>query len=553
MHPLKQKQQILRRERFNGGGRDIEARRRFNVQLKMIRGGGGTKRSIDEAGGGEAGDSKRTKIKVEHKFETFKGHSNRVYSVSFSPDGAFIASGSKDKTVKVWSVESGECVMTLEDDHYRILVMSVSFSPDGQWIASAWNNTVKVWSVESGECVRTLEGHSSDVYSVSFSPDGQWIASGSGDTTVKVWSVESGECVTTLEGNSYWVTSVSFSPDGQSIAYDSDNTVKVWSVASGEWGLEKTLEGHSNVVTSVSFSPDGQWIASGSRDETVKVWSVESGECVRTLEGHSNWVSSVSFSPDGQCIASGSLDKTVKVWSVESGECVTTLEDHSNWVMSVSFSPDGQWIASGSEDDTVTVWSVPLLKYSPLGETIYSLFYELLITKVYEHRYGKEVRPAPVFEEDQLKPYSTTEYKKYTKGDVDYETISDILVSNFKIISVEYEKDKNEYKINFFINAFYEEVEHREVYMPVEVSLTMNGEGIIKSVSSDIKVENEDELKKLMNKIGYDQYIQYIPIWEKLNNLKKTIEDTSSTNTFDQYIQTLENNKILRMEEYSEE
>ena len=93
-------------------------------------------------------------------------------------------------------MESGECVTTLEghsDD-----VTSVSFSPDGQWIASgSRDNTVKVWSVESGECVTTLEGHSSDVRSVSFSPDGQWIASGSVDNTVKVWSVESGECVFT--------------------------------------------------------------------------------------------------------------------------------------------------------------------------------------------------------------------------------------------------------------------------------------------------------------------------------------------------------------------
>ena len=76
---------------------------------------------------------------------------------------------------------------------------------------------MKVWSVESGECVTTFNGHSSDVTSVSFSPDGASIVSGSCDNTVKVWSVESGECVTTFNGHSSRVTSVSFSPDGASI------------------------------------------------------------------------------------------------------------------------------------------------------------------------------------------------------------------------------------------------------------------------------------------------------------------------------------------------
>ena len=113
-------------------------------------------------------------------------------------------------------------------------VNSVSFSPDGKYVASgSWDKTVKVWNVSSGELMKTLEGHPWHVYSVSFSPDpdGASIVSGSRDMTVKVWSVESGECVTTFEGHSYYVNSVSFSPDGASIVSGSeDNTVKVWSV-----------------------------------------------------------------------------------------------------------------------------------------------------------------------------------------------------------------------------------------------------------------------------------------------------------------------------------
>ena len=80
-----------------------------------------------------------------------------MWSVSFSPDGTKFASGSDDKTVKLWDVTSGECLKTLEGHSWT--VTSVSFSPDGTKVASGSNdNTVKLWDVTSGECLKTLEG-----------------------------------------------------------------------------------------------------------------------------------------------------------------------------------------------------------------------------------------------------------------------------------------------------------------------------------------------------------------------------------------------------------
>ncbi|KAM3112521.1 toll/interleukin-1 receptor domain-containing protein [Phormidesmis sp. 146-33] len=248
---------------------------------------------------------------------------------------------------------------------HSYVVRSVSFSPDGQTIASgSTDSTVKLWDLQGRE-LQTLKGHSSAVTSVSFRPDGQTIASGSTDNTVKLWDRQGRE-LQTLKGHSHHVYSVSFSPDGQTIASGSwgwgDNTVRLWDRQGQEL---QTLKGHGDAVSSVNFSPDGQTIASGSWDSTVKLWDRQGRE-LQTLKGNSGAVNSVSFSPDGQMIATGSDDSTVKLWDLQGRE-LQTLKGHSSSVSSVSFSPDGKTIASGSDDGTIILWNLNLDSLMTLG------------------------------------------------------------------------------------------------------------------------------------------------------------------------------------------
>ena len=159
-------------------------------------------------------------------------------------------------------------------------VNSVSFSPDGQYMVSgSEDNTVRLWSVESCELLRTMKGHTSYVTSVAFSPDGGSVVSGSQDKTVRLWSVKSGELLRTIEGHTEWVSSASFSPDGQSVVSGSnDKTVRLWSMESDE--LLRMMEGHHYVVNSVSFSPDGKSVLSADYSKKRRVWDVTTGQCL---------------------------------------------------------------------------------------------------------------------------------------------------------------------------------------------------------------------------------------------------------------------------------
>jgi WD40 repeat protein len=280
----------------------------------------------------------------------FQGHQDEVFSVTFSPDGQYLATASSDNTARLWDLQ-GKQLAVFQGHQHR--VNSVSFSPDGQYLATAVNDkTARLWDLH-GNQLTVFQGHQHRVNSVSFSPDGQYLATASNDNTVRLWDLQ-GNQLLVFKGHQSKVNSVSFSPDRQYLASASnDNTVRLWDLQGNQLVVFK---GHQSHFNSISFSPNGQYLATASDDDTARLWDLQ-GNQLAEFKGHQTKVRSVTFSPDGQYLATASSDGTARVWDLH-GKQVMEFQGNGGWVWSASFSPDGHYLATASGDGTVRLWDL---------------------------------------------------------------------------------------------------------------------------------------------------------------------------------------------------
>jgi WD40 repeat protein len=317
---------------------------------------------------------------------SLQGHSATVNCLAFSPDSQRLASGSEDLTLRIWNLQKGQQMRTLEevkvwDTHTRKetrslkaraegtgILRGVAFSPDGKRLASVSSGgpippiakpphlakpppvVVKVWDVASGKELFSSQGQGRMPWDsptrLAFSADGRRLACaylGEG----KVWDVQTRQELVTFKGGDQ---NVIFSPDGKRLAGAVGGGVKVWDAETGK--EVRTFPGHTN---SVAFSPDGKRLASTSDDGTVKVWDAQTGDDpLLSFKGHANHVYSVAFSPDGKRLATAST--AVKLWDAQTGQLLLTLKGHADSVVRVAFSPDGHRLASVDESGTVKFW-----------------------------------------------------------------------------------------------------------------------------------------------------------------------------------------------------
>lgn len=297
--------------------------------------------------------------RLDPKATTFTGHQGQVSSVDYAPDEKHIATGSFDKTVRIWNVENSEGVVVLEG--HAGPVTCVRYSPDGSLLASASHDeSVKLWDCATGELVRTLKDESrtedGGLGSVAFSPNGKLVAAASSDKTIKLWKLATGELIRSFKGHTNWVWSVDFSPNGDLLASGSrDGAAVLWNVQTGKRVHTFPQSGEAFYV---GFSPDGRHLAVSDFFGMLRLFDVEEKKEVWKADSGNLGSQTFDFAPDGSSLATANADQTVRLLDVATGETLRVIPLHSSAVSSVAFSKSGERLASASKDLAVKIWSL---------------------------------------------------------------------------------------------------------------------------------------------------------------------------------------------------
>ena len=264
----------------------------------------------------------------------------------------YLVSGSKDNTVKVWHLESGQCVRTLVG--HTGPVKALGLLPNYHVVSGSYDKSIRIWDVVKGVCVQELTGHAQLISCLKVLPENR-IATAS--HIIKVWDLEKGECTQTLEGHSDWVVCLLVLPDETLVSGSQDNTIKLWTLTSSI--CFKTLTGHTDHVYSLCLLRDGR-LASGSQDQTIKIWNAESGDCLKTLSHcHTDAIWSLD-STDKYDLISCSSDKTIKIWNVPQGDLdstlIRTLSGHNAQVLCIKALNNDTLISSSFKE--IKIWDL---------------------------------------------------------------------------------------------------------------------------------------------------------------------------------------------------
>ncbi|KAH7904917.1 quinon protein alcohol dehydrogenase-like superfamily [Hygrophoropsis aurantiaca] len=290
--------------------------------------------------------------------KVFKGHTDFVWSVAYFHDGKHIISGSEDKTIRIWDVESRTHMGESLAHDYK--VYSVAVSPDGRRLVSGGKG-VALWDLGSRAVRWKKENSEVRGYRVAYSPGGQLIAAGH-DEVIVLLNAETGEQIRdSLQfGERAWC--LAFSPDAAQLAAGSrTGEVRVFDVATGET-VVGPFKGHTDGVTSLVYTLDGQQFITASWDFSIRVWDAATGQEIGDLMRHEDWIRQIALSRDGQRLASASDDRTVRVWDLKTRRQIggPLQAQDSRDFFSVAWSPDGRSIIAATKEN-IYLWDSPPL------------------------------------------------------------------------------------------------------------------------------------------------------------------------------------------------
>ena len=304
-----------------------------------------------------------------------KGHTDTINCLTYSPNGHLIATGSADKTIRIWDAFTGILHSILRG--HTSLITYVSFSYDGSYLLSASgetpifspsDNRIRKWNVLTNSCELILEGHEKTVYSVSFFQNEEKIISASDDTTFLIWNALTGTIHTMLYGRLYTINSRSYSLNkNRTVSHMCDVDIYILDESTS---VLKRAERYG--LCKSSYSLDRAHLVHPKYSDQIEILDAFTGKTVSKLDGNRQLIYSMSFSFDKCYIVAHSNLGEITIWSASSGEILHTLNvdsideedlDLCNGAIAVSFFPNTYNISMCYGNNIFTFKIMPQLNW----------------------------------------------------------------------------------------------------------------------------------------------------------------------------------------------
>lgn len=254
---------------------------------------------------------------------TIKGHTRAVSDVDYGgPRGnILLASCSTDLTIKLWDpADDYKNTRTLAGHDHSVSAVRFIPSSGNLLVSASRDHTLRIWDINTGFCVRTLQGHTGWVRDVFPSYDGRFLLSTGDDMTARLWDISTTEpkIKATMIGHENFNECCALAPPAS------------YQYLAPLAGLKKPPPANSAA----------EFMATGSRDKMIRLWNSQ-GICLRTLVGHDNWVRALVFHPGGKYLLSASDDKTIRCWDLtQDGRCVSVIKDvHERFITCLKWAP----------------------------------------------------------------------------------------------------------------------------------------------------------------------------------------------------------------------
>jgi WD40 repeat protein len=278
------------------------------------------------------------------KLRALRGHKGDVRSLAFSPDGKWLASGSEDKTTKLWNVERGTLLATLPA-RGRAVEKVAFLGPRGHGqLITVSAKDIQRWNfddVGQRDELVTLSGHDRPTSVVAFGPRRRLMISSSADGTIRTWDLETMRTVRKFNGHEGNVYAARISPDEKLIASGGrDGTVRLWDV---ETGAQISQEVTQTVVRDVAFNKDGTLLASAGHDGAIRIWNTKDATLLHRFAGRgaqfAAWRSTPTERSSLRAVTMGKFDSGTQTTGprFERSRPTTRLSTQSSSALTASF------------------------------------------------------------------------------------------------------------------------------------------------------------------------------------------------------------------------